>query len=85
MADLLTYYTEVRVNIQVSADVGSQIMAPMKKAKKPPKWACSRNYIEGKLLRPTAVKLWCNQGKTLIKLKTPGLKPGTAPKQSRIL
>lgn len=58
------------------ADVGSQIMAPAKKAKKPPKWACSRIYFEGKPARPTAVKLWCNGGKTLVKLPTKGMKPG---------
>lgn len=52
--------------------------APAPEMKKgTPKWACSRIYFEGKPSRPTAVKVWCNGGKSLFRLKTPGLKPGT--------
>ena len=56
------------------AALPTQAVPQLKKA--PPKWACNRIYIEGKPSRPTALKVWCNGGKTLIKLKTPGLKPG---------
>lgn len=72
--------------INQPASVVGQIIAPKKKAKKskPPKWVCSRIYIEGKPARPTAVKVWCNGGKTLVKFKTVGMKPGVKDNHSTL-
>lgn len=73
------------INQPASVVVG-QIMAPKKNAKKskPPKWVCSRIYINGKPARPTAVKVWCNGGKTLVKFKTGGMKPGVKDNHSTL-
>lgn len=64
----------------------AQLTVPQmkKKAKKPPKWVCSRIYINGKPARPTAVKVWCNGGKTLVKFKTVGMKPGVKDNHSTL-
>lgn len=70
--------------INQPASVGGQITAQMKKAKKPPKWVCSRIYIEGKPKYPTVVKVSCNQGKTLVKFKTVGMKPGVKDNHSTL-
>lgn len=71
---------EVRAVASAPTSVGVPQMKKAKKVSK--KKACKRIYFSGKPSRPTAVKVWCNGGKTLVKLKTKGLKPGTKGSRS---